>query len=129
MFDNGHAEDMSDGSLERVDQVFKVQFPPEPVGVTRVRVVGHPGVVYEFDAETGDWVCGFTRCSWWRLLSEHHAGVEPVPEESEYEVAVRVFRKDGFRGDMLERGHASVSTMGYAAAIVREVLKREGDQR
>ena len=84
---------MNSRHLEHAHSVFKLQVPPEPAGVNRVRSVTHPDHVYKRN-DDGTWSTergGSIRFTWDQLVSGLKQGLEPVPEESEFERAVRYF--------------------------------------
>ena len=118
-FDGTHWH-MHSRHLEHAPSVFKLQVPPEPAGVNRVRSVTHPDHVYKRN-DDGTWSIergGSIRFTWDQLVSGLKQGLEPVPEESEFERAVRYF--DG--RDPLTMIRRCERAEEHAAVIVRKVL-------
>ena len=119
--------------LASAPQVYKLQVPEEPAGVTQVRPVGREWMRYE-RMDTGDWVREDSSSlvyDWQELLKMHPEGVEPVP--SDFEVSLDYLRRNAHVLDGLE---ASGVTGSHAAAVVRKViaesergvLEREGSE-
>lgn len=134
-FDDGHTtnewfrpQDLK--LVTPVPTVYKLQVPAEPEGVTRVRPVCDPS--YSF-GRTGDgfWSVGLgcPLYTWNELLERYQPdGLEPVPEESEYDAAVRWFRE---RPEEVEFCGSSENEK-HAAAIVRHVVAQhasEGEEK
>lgn len=98
---DGDSDVLRESQLELVttSTVYKLEVPPEPEGVDRVRPVASPGRVFERRSD-GLWYddpkefTGFGR-EWESILSEYSTfGLEPLPAaESEYDAAVRWFRE------------------------------------
>lgn len=111
-------EQLEHASAENFQQqVYKLQVPEEPAGVTRVRPVGkstvwsRKGVMWEDPS-------GFTQ-RWFDLLRRFPEGVEPVSEASDFEVSLDYLRRNAHVLDGLE---ASGVTGSHAAAVVRKVI-------
>lgn len=132
---DGDVDVLRESQLELVTTptVYKLEVPPEPEGVDRVRPVASPGRVFERRSD-GLWYddpkefTGFGR-EWESILSEYRiTGLEPVPadpqdSESEYDAAVRFFREHP--GNLYPDSDEWVR---HSAVIVRKVLE-QGEQR
>ena len=120
-------EAMCRESLDAVDTaptVFKLQVPEEPAVGSRVRSVEYPSDVFERFG--GVWLLEgrvFGE-SWEELLGGYPGGLELVPEESEFDAAVRWFRENPREADRVSAS-PSMATLESAAVIVRHVLSEE----
>lgn len=105
--------------------VYRIEVPPEPEGVTRVRPVGATADAV-WERRDGDWIAvsmGWL-LSWETLVRTYPSGLEPVPDSrSDYRVSLDYLRKYPHVLD----GLAEYSVTGmHAAAVVRGVLAEEG---